>query len=80
MRMPLNALNDAVSTLSSLVQQSRRLTESEELNPGAREALDRRIDEAVETISSLLNLLKDAADRGGADKLIREDREEVGEP
>lgn len=78
--VPLNALNEAVSTLSALLQQSRQLMEQEELNPGARESLDKRIDETIETISSLLNLLKDAADRGAADKLISEDRDELAEP
>jgi hypothetical protein len=71
--MPLNSLTEAINTLSALVQRSRIGRIRGELHNSELEAIDRLMDETLETIQGLLKVLREAQARGVLDKVVSQD-------
>jgi rubrerythrin len=73
--MPLNSLTEAINTLTALVQRSRIGRTTGELHNSEMEAIDRLMDETLETIQTLLKVLREAQARGVLEKVVSQDRD-----
>jgi hypothetical protein len=73
--MPLNSLTEAINTLTALVQRSRIGRTTGELHNSEMEAIDRLTDETLETIQTLLKVLREAQARGVLEKVVSQDRD-----
>jgi hypothetical protein len=73
--MPLHTLVDSVQTLANLIERSRELRGRIDLPNSTVEDVDRKTDETLNAVASLLRVIVEAHARGDLDAMVRKEEE-----